>query len=82
MKATFITFALCLMFSFQSFSQTKWEYPKKLGTQEWKALTTHKEMLAVCQIPEEVLTSLKTIELLDINLENPLLSDCYAYSSK
>jgi hypothetical protein len=48
-------FALFITLFFSSSAQqisSVYNFPIKPGTEEWKALKTHKEMLEVCQIPE------------------------------
>ncbi len=73
--------ALCLPLN-ESSAQTKtWDYPVKPGTPEWAAFTTKKEKVDACQIPEGVLNSLTTAELVEICLDYPLFSDIFAYNS-
>jgi len=50
-----------------------WTYPIIPGTDEWKQFKTHEEMLDATQIPEEVLKSLSTEDLIDLNLRFPLI---------
>lgn len=58
-----------------------YEYPIEPGTDEWKALKTHKEKLSVSQIPEDTLQNMTTAALLDTVLNYPLLVDVMAYNS-
>ena len=57
-----------------------WDYPIKPGTDEWKQFKTHEEMLVATQIPEEVLKSLSTEDLIDLNLRFPLIVSLIVYS--
>lgn len=63
-----------------SFGQT-WDYPVKPGTEEWRALKTHDEKVATCQIPIGILRQISTNDLLEICLNYPLTFDFYAYKS-
>lgn len=58
-----------------------WDYPIKPGTPEWARLSSNAEKVAVCQIPEEVIASLTTKQLLDVSLAYPLLPDVYAFEN-
>jgi hypothetical protein len=59
-----------------------WDYPVKPGTDEWRAFKTSQEMVDVCQIPDEVLTSLSTEDLTDICLNYPLWMDVFRFNYK
>ncbi|MDR2773905.1 MAG: hypothetical protein LBC19_04025 [Tannerella sp.] len=50
-----------------------WDYPVKPSTGEWEQLRTVEERRAVCQIPEDILSSLSTEDLTDICMQYPLL---------
>lgn len=56
-------------------------YPVLPGTDAWNALGSHAEMLAVCQIPEDILCRLTTKALLETVLDYPLMGDMHAYST-
>ena len=58
-----------------------YDYPIKPGTDAWKALGSHVEMLKVCQIPETKLHSMSTEALVETVLNYPLFSDVLAYNS-
>jgi hypothetical protein len=62
-------------------AKTGWDYPVKPGTTAWEALFTHDEMLEACRIPDEVLKSVTTEELVEICLNYPLKLDFYVYNS-
>ena len=56
-------------------------YPVLPGTDAWNALSSHADMLAVCQIPEDILKNLTTRELLEVVLDYPLMGDMHSYST-
>ncbi len=58
-----------------------WDYPVKPGTPQWEALKTRNEMLKAVQIPESVLKSVSTEELVEICLDYPLMVDLWVYNS-
>ena len=53
-------------------------FPVKPGTDEWKALGSHDQMLAVCEIPENILTIMSTTALVETVLNYPLIGDWFA----
>ena len=52
-----------------------WDYPVKPGMEEWRQLQSHTEMVSVCQIPEEILSSLSTEDLAELCLRYPMYTD-------
>ena len=60
---------------------SKWDFPVKSGTAEWKTLKSRDEKIKKCQIPSEILKSLTTQELVEICANYPLNMDAYAYSN-
>jgi hypothetical protein len=56
-----------------------YDYPVKPGTQEWKALASHEQKRQVCQIPQSILSSMSTPDLLETCLNYPLYGDMMAY---
>jgi hypothetical protein len=56
-------------------------FPVKPGTDEWKALGSHDQMLAVCEIPENILTIMSTTALVETVLNYPLIGDWFAYDN-
>lgn len=72
--------ALCAGFS-EIRAQTVWDYPIKPGTPQWDTLETHDQMVKAIQIPDEVLNSLSTEELVNVCLGYPLYGDMFAYNS-
>jgi len=57
-----------------------YNFPIKPGSNEWKKLQTHDEMLKVCQIPDTVLSKISTKDLLETCLKYPLLMDYVFYN--
>ena len=74
-----LTFCSCATAA--SRSTDAYQYPVKPGTEEWKALMTHEDMLAVCQIPEPVLKEMSTAGLAESVLNYPLLGEYMAFNS-
>ena len=62
-------------------SVSKWDFPVKPGTAEWKTLNSRDEKIKKCQIPSEILKSLTTQELVEICANYPLNMDAYAYTN-
>lgn len=54
-------------------------YPVRPGSDEWYALANHDQMVAACRIPQEVLDSLSSEELVDAIMEFPLFIDIFAF---
>ena len=72
---------LVLTFSITCFAQEeKWSYPILPGTEAWIAFDTYQEKVNACQIPEDVLKTTSTSDLLDLCLAYPLLLDIYAFN--
>ncbi len=71
----------CSCASASSQNTDAYQYPIKPGTEEWKGLTSHTDMLAVCQIPESALQNMSTAGLLESVLNYPLLGDYMAFNS-
>jgi hypothetical protein len=76
-----ILFFCVLFLSFISYSQTKWEYPVKMGTPEWKSLKSIKEVYAVQQIPKDILSKMTTKEVFLAYLELPGRLEVLAYNT-
>ncbi len=62
-------------------SQGTYQYPVTVFDDNWKEYYSTSEKYAACQIPEEILTSLSTKELLELVIDFPLLINIYAYDS-
>lgn len=67
-------------FNAKAESPNNWDYPVKPGTSTWFELSSHDEMIKACQIPEEILKSTPTKELIELCLNYPLLGDIFAYN--
>lgn len=75
-------FFLCMLFwSYTLYSQSKWEYPVKLGTPEWKSLKSMKEVYDVQQIPVEILSKMTTKEVFIAWIELPGRLEALAYNT-
>jgi hypothetical protein len=57
-----------------------YDYPIKPGTPEWKALTTTKQKIDACQIPESILSNMSTYDLLETCLNYPFNIDLLSYN--
>ncbi|MFV0392715.1 MAG: hypothetical protein ACK5KP_12695 [Paludibacteraceae bacterium] len=60
---------------------TSYKFPIKPNSKEWKSISSSKEMLSVCQIPEDILQGMNTVDLLQTCLTYPLKGNVYAYSN-
>jgi len=78
-------FILFVLFSFSVTGQerdTVWDYPVKPGSQEWASFTTGQQMLEACQVPEKILETLSTKDLVKICLNYPLFFDYTAFNDE
>lgn len=75
------TVTACAQHKIDSNNTDAYEYPIKAGTEKWKALSSHNEMVAVCQIPENILKDISTAGLIETVLNYPLRMDFNAYNS-
>lgn len=57
------------------------EYPITEDSDEWGSLKTHDDMVAACNVPEELLEKMSTEELVDLMLDYPLLGDLRMYDN-
>jgi hypothetical protein len=82
-RILFVILLLCVLFfscKTEEFQENlPWDYPVKPGTEEWKKFTSNEEMVAACQIPDIILTSLSTEDLTELCLRYPLLADVFAF---
>ncbi len=58
-----------------------WDYPVKPGMEEWKKLNSHQEMVEVCQIPNNVISRIPTLELAELCLNYPLFFTMRAFNN-
>lgn len=70
---------LILLLPLISFTQEKanWDFPVKPGSEEWKTFKSSEEMVAACQMPDYVLNSISTEELLMTCLRYPMFLDIH-----
>ena len=61
--------------------EVPWDYPVKPGTEEWEQLSTIQEARDACQIPEDVLSSLSTEDLMQICMQYPFFKFIYMSST-
>jgi len=57
------------------------EYKIKPGTEEWKKLKTHDQMVEALQVPLETLKKMRTKKLIKFCLDYPLFSDIWAFNN-
>lgn len=74
--------ALLLFCGISCFSQekTQWTYPVVPGSEAWFNFSSHQEKVDVCQIPEDILRTIDTQQLVQLCLDYPLLADIYAFN--
>ena len=77
-KSVLISILLFNALTGQVISQT-WNYPVKLGTSEWAELKTNEEKYEACRIPNDILKSLSTFDLIEICIEYPLFHRVILY---
>lgn len=61
-------------------NELSWNFPVQPGSEQWKAFQSHKEMVDACQIPQNLIPSLSTEELVVLCLKHPLLLDITAFN--
>jgi len=61
--------------------QSTYDFPVQPGTDQWRALENYAARVAVCQLPENVLYSSSTEELLEICLDYPFLGDIMLFNN-
>ncbi len=71
-------FVLFCVFAINMYSQP-YNFPIRPGDEEWKQFNNSEEMYLACQIPEEMLKSMSTGDLVTTCLNYPLLSTLFAY---
>jgi hypothetical protein len=86
-KGTYIIIitTICTLSVVTLFSQQvsgPYEFPIKPGSEEWKAFTTINQMVEACQIPQSLLRSMTTADLLETCLEYPIYIDLLAFDNK
>lgn len=58
-----------------------YNFPVKPGSPEWRRFQSHDEMVRNCQIPDSIISSMTTKDLLDSYLNYPLIMDMLAYDN-
>ncbi|TAL75071.1 MAG: hypothetical protein EPN88_03425 [Bacteroidetes bacterium] len=78
-------FSFFFAFTFYSLvgqvSTITWDYPVKPGSEKWKSLKSHMEMVEICQIPEVIIHKLSTKDLATICLDYPLFFTLTAFNN-
>jgi len=59
-----------------------WDYPIKPGTEEWVALGTRVERLRISQIPDEILKTISTENLVMLCLNYPFRIDFFLHNNR
>ena len=75
-----LTFAACSTKTSAAGGSDAYDYPVKPGTDAWKALGSHADMLNACQIPETTLNGMSTAGLVETVLNYPLFGDAWAWN--
>ena len=57
-----------------------YKYPVTPEDPEWKTFTNHVQMINACQVPEDILTQMSTLDVIDSTVHNPLIADIFAYA--
>lgn len=76
-----IIFIILISFAYSNICAQVYNYPIKPGTEAWKKLKSHDDMINICQIPDNLIQQMNTQELLESCLKYPLLFDMYAYDN-
>ena len=66
---------------YYSTDYTGYRYPVRPGTAEWASLENHQDKVDACQIPEDILSSMSTEELVQTVIAYPLNIDMFAYDN-
>ena len=81
MKKVLLVMSMVVLFSMgiSVYAETDdmgaYQFPVIPGTDEWKELSTHDEMMEVCMIPDKFISDASTEALLKSVLENPMMMD-------
>jgi hypothetical protein len=57
-----------------------YSFPVRPGDEEWKSIKNSDEKYSACQIPNEILESMSTKDLINTCLSYPLIGTLYAYN--
>jgi hypothetical protein len=72
---------LFLLFPFFSMRGQVYDFPVKPGTPEWGKLNGYQEMIEVCRIPEKLLSTMNTGDLLETCLNHPFRGNASLYTT-
>ncbi len=78
LKKSFLSI-LVSMIVLTSYGQS-YEYPIKPSDEAWKNITNGEELYSKCQIPNDLLKSMKTSDLVATCLKYPLISTIFAHN--
>ena len=62
-------------------NETKWSYPIKPGMSEWASLKTDTDKFKACQIPEDIINTISTADLLELCIDFPLFHRIILYDN-
>ena len=57
-----------------------YQYPVTPADPEWKNFNNHVQMINACQVPEEILAQMSTLDVIDSTVHNPLIGDIFAHA--
>jgi hypothetical protein len=81
LRLTLLLVLFVPMFAFSQAEDVKWDYPVKPGTKEWNELKTEKERINAVQIPDDVLDSMTTEDMVDACINFPLFGYYSAFNT-
>jgi hypothetical protein len=80
-KIQLLLFSLTFISLTAQVSTSGWDFPVKPGSEKWKSLKSHTEMVEICQIPDNLIHSLSTKDLIDVCLNYPLFFSLTAFNN-
>ena len=63
------------------YSNEELTYPVTEDDEQWMEYQTHEEMIAACNMPDELVSEVETEKLVELMLEYPLLGDLLLYDN-
>ncbi len=57
-----------------------YQYQVTPADPEWKNFNSHVQMINACQVPEEILAQMSTLDVIDSTVHNPLIGDIFAHA--
>jgi len=76
-----LCFATCSIVYAQTETKITWDYPVKPGMEEWNQLITEKERIEALQVPDNILASLSSKEIVDLCITFPAFGYFTAYNT-